>query len=442
MGDTWSNWSGSVAFQPAAVRYPASLAEIAVVVREAAAGGLGLRVIGAGHSFTPLVATSGLLMSLDRFAGLERIDREAATVTVRAGTSIKALGALLHAAGLAQENLGDIDSQSIAGAISTGTHGTGATLGSISTQVVGLTLVTADGSIVECSETDKPELLRAAQVSLGALGVIALVTLRVVPAYRMEYRWQKETLDACLSGLDESREANRNFEFYWQPHTEMVLTKRMNPTGAPARSANRHLLRQFHELVIENSVLWLLSEVCRRWPAATPRASAIMAAAVSGGMDVSYSHQLFATTRLVRFQEMEYSLPAANMAAALRSIDQCIQRRRFAVHFPLECRFVRGDDIDLSPAHGRDSAYIAVHMYKGMAYREYFAALEEILRAYGGRPHWGKLHTLAAAELARLYPRWEHFQRVRAELDPAGLFLNPYLRRLFGVGDDAPAGAE
>lgn len=435
MSHTWSNWSGSVAFQPAAIRYPSSLEEIAALVREAAAAGLGVRVVGAGHSFTPLVATSGMLISLERFAGLVRIDRATSTVTVRAGTSIKALGALLHAEGLAQENLGDIDAQSIAGAISTGTHGTGATLGSISTQVAGLTLVAADGSVVECSERERPELLRAAQVSLGALGVLALVTLRVVPAYRMEYRWRKETLDSCLDALEASRDANRNFEFYWQPHTEMVLTKRMNPTDAPARAANRHLLRQFHELAIENSVLWLLSEVCRRWPAATPRASAIMAAAVSGGMDVSYSHQLFATARLVRFQEMEYSLPAANMAAALRSIDRCIRRRRFAVHFPLECRFVRGDDIDLSPAHGRDSAYIAAHMYKGMAYRDYFAALEEILRAYGGRPHWGKMHTLTARELAGLYPRWQHFQSVRAELDPGGLFLNPYLRRLFGVGD-------
>jgi FAD-linked oxidoreductase len=430
---TWSNWSESVACQPAAIRYPQSLDEIVAIVNECRRQRRGLRVVGSGHSFTPLVATDGVLLSLDRYSGLEQIDVAAGTATVRGGTKIKALGELLSQHGLAQENLGDIDAQSIAGAISTGTHGTGLTLGSISTQVIGMTLVTGQGEVLVCSEREHPEVLRAAQVSLGALGIIASVTLRLVPAYRLEYVWQRETLGGCLEQLGRSAADNRNFEFYWLPHTDKVMTKRMNISQSAAHSQVRHSLRHYQELVLENSVLWLISEVCRHFPATAPVASGLLAALVSNGSDINASHKIFASPRLVKFQELEYSLPVENMAVALEAIDRCIRRRRFQVHFPLECRVVRGDSIDLSPASGRDSAYIAVHMYKGMAYREYFAAMEGILRSYGGRPHWGKLHSLTARELAPLYPRWEHFQAVRARLDPAGVLLNPYLRSILGV---------
>ncbi len=433
MPQTWSNWSESVAFQPTAIRYPQSLEEIVAIVNECRQQGRGLRVVGSGHSFTPLVATDGVLLSLDRYCGLEQIDVAAGTATVRGGTKIKALGELLSRYGLAQENLGDIDAQSIAGAISTGTHGTGLTLGSIATQVIGLTLVTGAGEVLVCSETERPEILRAAQVSLGALGIIASITLRLVPTYHLEYVWQPETLGGCLDQLGHSTAANRNFEFYWLPHTDTVMTKRMNISHSAAHSQVRHTLRHYQELVLENSVLWLISEVCRHFPTVTPLASRLLAALISSGKDINASHKIFATPRLVKFQEMEYSLPVETMAVALEAIDRCIRRQRFQVHFPLECRVVRGDSIDLSPASGRDSAYIAVHMYKGMAYREYFAALEAILRSYGGRPHWGKLHTLTARELAPLYPRWDHFQAVRASLDPAGVLLNPYLRSILGV---------
>ena len=433
MPPTWSNWSESVACQPAAIRYPQSLEEMVAIVNECRREGRGLRVVGSGHSFTPLVATDGVLISLDRYSGLEQIDVAARTATVRGGTKIKALGELLSRHGLAQENLGDIDAQSIAGAISTGTHGTGLTLGSLSTQVIGLTLVTGAGEVLRCSESERPEILRAAQVSLGALGIIASVTLRLVPAYRLEYVWQRETLGGCLDQLGRNTLDNRNFEFYWLPHTDTVMTKRMNVSQSNTHSQLRHSLRHYQELVLENSVLWLISEACRHFPAITPLASGLIAGLISSGADINDSHKIFATPRLVKFQEMEYSLPVENMAVALEAIDRCIRQRRFQVHFPLECRVVRGDGIDLSPAAGRDSAYIAVHMYKGMAYREYFAAMEFILRSYGGRPHWGKLHSLTARELAPLYPRWDHFQAVRASLDPDGVLLNPYLRSILGV---------
>src|SRR5690349_16534219 len=238
MRTTWSNWSGSVTASPAAIRYPTSVDEIIAIVRECRERGCGLRVAGAGHSFTPLAWTDGVLISLDRYAGLEHVDRAAGQATVRAGTQIKALGELLFAHGLAQANLGDIDVQSIAGAISTGTHGSGASLGSISTQVVGLTLIAANGELIECSETHNRAIFKAAQVSLGALGIITSVTLQLLPAYRLDYTWRRERLDDCLAQIDDLRRENRNFEFFWLPYSDAALTKRMNVTNAPAHEKN------------------------------------------------------------------------------------------------------------------------------------------------------------------------------------------------------------
>ncbi len=401
MASSWENWSGSVRAQPAVIRYPSTLNEIAAIVREASARGVCMRAVGAGHSFTPLVATDGILVSLDRFAGLESVDFTTRRATVRGGTRIKALGEELARHGLAQANLGDIDVQSIAGAISTGTHGTGATLGSIATQVVELTLVTGTGEIVTCSEAHNRDLFKAAQVSLGALGIVALVTLQLEPAYRLDYRVE--------------RLENRNFEFYWFPYSEWALVKRSNRTNAPARP--RNLLRGFNDLVMENGAFWLLSELCRIRPQLSPRMARLAGNLISGGQDVNASHRVFATTRLVRFQEMEYSIPAGAMAEAVRMIDARIRQQDILVHFPIECRYVRADDIDLSPAYARDSAYIAVHMYRGMPYRDYFAQIEPILRSFGGRPHWGKLHTLSAPELRPLYPRWDALDRKSTRLN-------------------------
>lgn len=429
MREPWENWSGSVRFTPAERRAPASEAEIVDLVDECRRRGLGLRVVGAGHSFTPLVATAGVLVSLDRHAGLVDVDRAARRATLWAGTRLRDLGAALFERGLAQINLGDIDEQSIAGAISTGTHGTGATLGSISTQLVGLRLVTADGEVIACSMEREREIFRAAQVSLGALGIISAVTLQLMPSYRLRYTWEPRPLGETLERLEEYRAANRHFEFYWIPYTGATMVKLMNPTEAPA--APDGLMPWLQAMVLENGALWVLSEICRLLPPISPAVAGLMGGLISAGEDVNHSHRIFATPRLVRFQEMEYSLPAAAMAPALRKIDALIRERRVPVHFPLECRFVRGDDIPLSPAYGRDSAYIAVHMYRGMAYRPYFDAVEAILQRHGGRPHWGKHHSMSAGELRARYPEWEAFQTIRRRLDPQGIFLNPYLRAIF-----------
>jgi FAD-linked oxidoreductase len=429
MTKNWQNWSGSVEATPARIEYPTTQAEIVRFVQQARASGRNVRVVGSGHSFTPLVQTDGVLLSLDNYTGITAVDPEKLQVTVRAGTKIRQLGDELFSYGLAQPNLGDIDVQSIAGAISTGTHGTGATLGNISTQVVGLTLVTGTGEVITCSESQNRDIFKAAQIGLGALGVITDVTLHCVPAYRLHYEWRKISLSDALDNYDNYRRRFRNFEFYWLPYTDACLAKFIRATEENSRPKNFY--RRFNETVLENGVFWLLSEFCRRFPDRSASVARLVGKLISGGSDVQYSHRIYATTRLVKFQEMEYNLPVENFGAALREIDECIRRERFEVHFPLECRFTAADDIWLSPAHGRQSAYIAVHMYKGMEYQRYFAAVEAILRAHGGRPHWGKLHTLTAPDFAALYPCWEQFQSVRRTLDPDGVFLNSYLKTIF-----------
>ncbi len=430
MTQKWQNWSGSVESTPAAIKYPTTQDEIIQIVKDCQAKKLKIRVVGSGHSFTPLVQTNGVLVSLDFYSGIEHIDVEKKQATVLAGTKIKELGELLYQQGLAQPNLGDIDVQSIAGAISTGTHGSGATLGSISTQVCGLTIINAAGEVIECSANSEPELFRAAQVSLGALGIISKVKLQLVPAFKLYFEWKRLKLSEVLFSIEKHITENRNFEFFWFPYSDYVQAKFMNITDQPAKP--KSFTRRFNEIVLENGAFWLLSEFCRIFPKRSAGVSKLAANLISGGSDVNYGHKIFATPRLVKFQEMEYSLPRQYFAKALVELDAEIRRKKFRVHFPIECRFVRGDDIYLSPANERDSAYIAVHMYRGMEYKPYFEAMEAIFLRYGGRPHWGKHHSRTAADFAELYPHWQDFQTARERLDPDGLFLNDYLETVLG----------
>ena len=421
------NWSGIVQFTPKQIHTPATETALIDLVKTCHSQKRHIRVIGSGHSFTRLIETDDMLISLDNLHGVINVDKEANQVTVWAGTKIKALGELLASVGMAQINLGDIDVQSIAGAISTGTHGSGATLGSIATQVIGLRLITANGDAVDCSETENRAIFKAAQVSLGALGIITQVTIQCMPAYTLDYHWYKQRFQDVLSNLD-TLKANRHFEFYWIPHTETTLVKTMTITEQPAQK--KSLFRRFNENVIENMALWGFSAAARQFPGQSSRIARWMAALISNGHDVTASHETFATVRMVKFQEMEYNIPAEHFTECLCAIKDAITAEDVNVHFPIECRFVAADDIPLSPAYQRDSAYIAVHMFKGMEYRPYFDLVEAIFRRYDGRPHWGKLHTRTAAELRTLYPEWDVFMALRAELDPDGIFLNDYLRTL------------
>jgi FAD-linked oxidoreductase len=303
--------------------------------------------------------------------------------------------------------------------------------GNIATQVAAVTLVTASGDVLELSPQNDLDAFKAAQVSIGALGVIAAVTLNTVPAKRLRYQTKREPLKDVMANLERYKAENSHFEFFWLPYTSWTQAKFTNETNEQPTSAN--LWTEFNRVVMENGVFWALSEVARMAPPASKTVSAISAWGIAPTTAVDYSHRLFATPRAVKFQEMEYNIPAQYFPAVMSELQELISRRDYHVHFPVECRFVRGDDIWLSPAYQRDSAYIAVHMYKGMPYQEYFHDVEQIYQRYEGRPHWGKMHTLEVAALASRYPRWQDFQRIRQQVDPQGVFLNDYLSRLFGV---------
>jgi L-gulonolactone oxidase len=427
----WKNWSGYVQCPRTPVLAPGSGAELAAALADAARDGRPVRLVGAGHSFSPLVASEGVIVSLDRMQGIVDVDAATRVARVHAGTRLYALGAALAERGLAMENLGDINVQSIAGATSTGTHGTGLAFGNLATQIAALKFVTADGREVAASPDENPELFAGGRIALGSLGVLAEVSLRLVPAYRLRLERGRMDLEDCLAQADALVAANRQFEFYWLPHTETVLTKKWNITDAPVDKSG--VGRWVSDVLLENIAFGLLCDVGKAVPSMCPPLSRFCASLVSASEQVDASWSMLSTVRQVRFNEMEWSLPVERGADALREIKALIARREFPLMFPLEYRWVRGDDLWLSPNHGRDSVHISVHQYVGMPHEAYFDAVQAICLNHGGRPHWGKVHSLKAAQLARLYPRWDDFLALREKMDPKGLFLTPYLRGLFGV---------
>lgn len=424
----WRNWSGAVTCRPQEIARPADADGVRQLLAKAREQGRTVRAVGAGHSFTPLCATGDILLSLDRLSGVTAVDGIRARTG--AGTRLGTLNRALADHGLALANLGDIDVQAIAGAVATGTHGTGLKFGNLATQVAGMRLVTADGESLWCDADENAEIFHAGRIHLGALGVVTELALDCVPAYRLRYRSERAGLEDTLGRLDEFNAAHRNFEFYWFPHTATVQRKFLDATEEPA--THGHWRRRLQDLVVENGAFWVLSEAVRRLPGADRPAAHLAAATVPAHRQVRPAHQIYATRRLVRFNETEYNLPAAALPEALRSLAAMIERKRIKVHFPVECRFAAGDDIPLSPAYGRESAYIAVHMYKNMDHAAYFREAEAIFDDFDGRPHWGKMHSKTAADFERLYPEWTRFQELRRRLDPEGLFLNDHLRAVFG----------
>ncbi|OLR95604.1 D-arabinono-1,4-lactone oxidase [Actinokineospora bangkokensis] len=429
----WRNWAGTEAATATAVRSPRDPGEIAAAVRWAAERGARVKARGSGHSFTAAAAAHGVAVDLSRWTGVCGADLDARRVTVRSGTTIAQLNRELDALGLALENLGDIDAQTISGAISTGTHGTGAGLGGIATQVTALELVLADGSVVSCSDTERPDLFAAARIGLGALGVISTVTLRVVPAFALAAQERPEPLAEVLAGLDEHCAANDHFEFYWFPYGSKALVKRNNrlPEGEVPRPLGA--LRRFVEYeVVENAAFGALCRVGRAVPRLVKPLNRISASALSERSYSDTSHRVFVTSRRVRFVESEYAVPRESLADVLGELRTRVPRLADPVMFPVEVRVAAADDIWLSTAHGRDSAYLAIHQYVGMPYREYFDLFESVVAQVGGRPHWGKMHTLDAEALRARYPRFDDFLRVRSEVDPEGRFANPYTDRVLG----------
>lgn len=427
----WTNWGGTASCRPAEVEFPRSEEEIQAALKRASTGGERVKVAGSGHSFTDIACTGGRMLRLDGYDRVLEVDRERALVTVEAGISIFKLAQELAKHGLAFANLGDIGYQALAGAVSTATHGTGVKLGNLATQIAAMRLVLADGSTLDVSHASDPETFRAAQVSLGALGVISTITLQCVPAFTLHAVEAPGRLEDVLEGFDEHARANDHYEFYWFPHTDRCITKTNNRTDEPARPKGR-TRAYLEDMFVANKVFGLISRVGRARPKMIPRLSRMVGAAISRTEYSDRSDRVFTSPRLVRFSEMEYAIPRADAPAAVREIRRMIDERGFRISFPIECRVVAPDDIFLSPSHGRETSYIAVHMFQGMPYEPYFREVEAIMRGFGGRPHWGKLHFQTHQSLREVYPTWSRFAAVRARLDPHGRFSNAYLDRVLG----------
>jgi FAD/FMN-containing dehydrogenase len=392
LSTTWTNWSGSVTCHPRQIARLTNELQLCELVAAANEAGRTLRVTGTGHSFTPLCATDDLLISLDDLQGFVSFDATDSTATLWAGTKIARATELLLEQGWSLENQGDVDVQSLAGAVSTGTHGTGRGLGNLSTQLAGVRIARADGSLVELSLAADAAAFRAAQVSLGMLGVITAVTLRVLPAYQLHERLWQVPIEQCLTELPAHIAAHRHFEFFWYPTTDLAHMKALDVTDdKPATVADRP------------------------------------------GERIDFSGRIFPTVRERRFNEIEYALPAAAGPECFAEIRRLMRDQFADVTWPVEYRTLAADDIPLSPAYGRDTVTLSMHDDASRPFARFFAAVETVCRRFDGRPHWGKIHTLAAEQLPALYPRWDAAMAARRRFDPAGRFLNEHLRRVVGA---------
>lgn len=426
----WSNWAGNVTDTAQMLR-PRTPGELADQVRSAAGEGRHIRPVGSGHSFTAIAQADDLRLSLEHLSGIVSADRGTGRVRVLAGTPLRVLNQALDLLGLAMPNLGDIDAQTVSGATATGTHGTGATLRGLSAGIVGLRLVTADGQERWVDESD-PELFGAARVGLGALGVITEIELACVPAYSLRAVERPGSLDDVLPRVQEHFDAHRHFEFYWFPGTRRVQTKANDLVADDVDEPLAEWRRRLDDEFLSNTVFGAANRLLIKAPRAVLPFNAIAARALSERSYTAPSHEVFCTPRTVRFVESEYAVPREAVADVLRDLVAWVDRRREPISFPVEVRVAAPDDVWLSTGYERANAYIAVHQYHRGRYREYFEAFAQIAAAHSGRPHWGKLHDLGAAELAGLYSRHGDFVALRDRLDPQRVFSNDYLARVLG----------
>ncbi|WP_067566500.1 D-arabinono-1,4-lactone oxidase [Nocardia acidivorans] len=429
MTNSWANWAGDQSCTPAVIAAPNTPEELAAVLASAESAGHTVRVAGSGHSFTETVLTDGTLVRLNKLDKILSVDRERGLVRAEAGITLNAASNTLHPLGLAFPNLGDIDVQSIAGATATGTHGTGATLQNLSAALQSVELMLADGSRVELNEQTDPDGWRAARVNVGALGVVTAVTLQMVPSFVLEGVERPVPVEDVLADLDTFVDGNEHFEFYMFAHSPLAMTKANNTVELPEQPRGK-AMDWFSDILVTNYAFDALCKLTRARPSLIPYVQRAAAYAGSYRRQVERSYRVFASPRLFRFTEMEYAIPRAHSADAIREIKDVA--KHFNTAMPIEVRWVAPDDAFLSPAGGRDTCYIAVHQYRGMEYEPYFRACERVFDRYNGRPHWGKRHFLSAETLSERYPEWEKFAEVRKRFDPQGRFTNAYIERVLG----------
>ncbi|MGA0566605.1 D-arabinono-1,4-lactone oxidase [Rathayibacter sp. KR2-224] len=433
-GAVWRNWGRSEKIRPARVERPKDAAAVQRSVVAAAERGLHVKPVGAGHSFSGIAVSPGVQLDLHELSGVIRVDEASGRVTLGAGTNLYRLPALLEPYGLALENMGDIDRQTIAGATSTGTHGTGGRFGGLATQIVGVTLVTGDGSLLAVNETENSDLLPAVRLGLGALGVLVDVTIQCVPAFLLHAVERSERLGDVLDAYLDRSERDDHFEFYWFPHTDTAVTK--TNTRLPI-DVERHPRSRFGAWVgdelVANGAYRAICALGTMVPPLVPPVNRLAGRLMGNGEYSDMSHRVFVSDRSVRFREMEYAVPRAAVPDAVREVDELIRERGWRISFPVEVRSAAADENWMSTAYGRDTGYVAVHRYFREDPAEYFAAVEAIMRSYDGRPHWGKMHTRTAEDLRPAYPRFDDFVAARDRFDPTGVFENRYLRSVLGA---------
>jgi len=431
---TWTNWSRLETARPTREATPADEGEVVAEVRRALETASTVKMVGTGHSFTAISAPEATMLRPDRLTGIVAVDHEALTVTARAGTPLKVLNHTLEALGLSLHNMGDIAEQTLAGAISTGTHGTGGTAAGLAAQVVGLQLVTGTGELLTATPEQNADVLDVARVGLGALGVITTITFRVEPLFVLEAVEEPFGWDEGLASYDALTEKADHVDMYWFPHTDRLQIKQNFRRGTDVSVAKPLSRAQLvlDDRFLQNTVFGAATAVLNRVPAAIPGFNRVGARLLSNRTYSDVAHRVFVAERNVVFREMEYAVPRTAGLDALRECRRALDASDLRISFPVEIRVAPADDIPLSTAGGRDSFYLAFHTHRDAEHRDYFAVMEPILRAHDGRPHWGKVHTRSAADLAPAYPRFAEFLAMRDRLDPHRVFANDHLRRVLG----------
>ena len=418
----WRNWSGGLSCQPQG-RYDISGEDQLVELLKRTTGPI--RPVGSGHSFSPLVPTDGHLVVTDQLNGILEYDNKSMEATFGAGSRLGDLGAPLNEIGQGMLNLPDIDRQTVAGATATGTHGTGLNFNSLSGYITALRLITPNGDIKDIDASDG-DLFDAARVNVGALGVVTQIRMQNRAAYKLKKReWTAPTED-ILANFDELAAGHRHFEIFPLVYSDFSLVLQIDeseePIGQTIIPAEEVTLADLRPLGIDAAPAEKLAM----------NNALAMNAQVSEAVDLSY--KLLSNVRSNPFNEMEYSVPAEVGADCVREILKTIYDEAIDVAFPLEYRYVKPESPWLSMAYGDEPhAAISIHRTAGEDYRPYFDIIEPIFWKYGGRPHWGKIHSLGHTELSQLYPRYEDFIAIRESLDPNGRMLNEHLKKLFNV---------
>ncbi len=431
---TWRNWAASATSQPSAVVLPRSEAEVASLLARATTDGRRVKVVGGAHSFTDIAATDGVLISLDRLQGLEGVDPATGEATLLGGTRLFNVAVLLAPHGLALPNMGDIDHQSVAGSLATATHGTGLAFTGLSGLVTRMRLALPNGTIVECSASERPELFQAARVGLGAIGVVLSATLCCIPSFRLRAVEKPEPLVSMVESFVERSALENHLEFYWFPHTQTALAKTNSrlPADAPRHPVSP-ISRLFDDELLGNGVFGLMCAAGAHIPALVPPLNRFAARTLAARDYTDEPHKVFVTPRRVRFREMEYSLPLEAFSEVFAELKSAVEGYREPISFPVEVRTTAADDTWLGTSSGRQSVYFAVHRYARQPHQQFLQYVERVFIAHGGRPHWGKLHSRDAEYLTGVYPEFKRFTAVHHDVDPTGTLLNPYLRRVLGI---------